>query len=137
MSLLLYAVIAVSLFFLALINFPLAWLVTGIAALVLVVYGVYMNRELMGQAPTAPSISVREVRLPIAPIVVVLLASLFYIGSASLGAFLPNKFGISQLEVRPSLGATFEVAKASLSSPSKLLFGSGPNRFSSEWLLHK
>jgi len=137
MSIVLYAALAVSLFFLALINFPLAWLVTSIAAVILVVYGVYMNRQLMGGESTTPAISIRSVKLSIVPLAVAIVSLAFFLGSASFGAYLSNTFGISQLEVRPSLGATFEIARDTLSSAGKLLFGSGPNRFATEWLMHK
>ncbi len=134
LNFLLYALMAFSLFFLALINFSLAWIIVGVVSLVLVVYGVYANRA-DGAAQLSPSISIRQVKLPIAPLVVMIISILFFFTSSSLGTALANKFNISQFEVRPSLPATFGVAKETLKTNP--LFGSGPNRFTSQWLAHK
>ncbi len=135
-SLLMYAVIVLSLFFLALINFSLVWLVVGIVALSLVIYGIYANRLPAGAGESvAPTVTMREVKLPMASLAVALVSFVFFISSTTLGSYLPTKFNISQLEVRPSLSATLEIAKKTLKENP--LFGSGPNRFTSEWLLHK
>ncbi len=134
LNFLLYALMAFSLFFLALINFSLAWAIIGVVSLVLVVYGVYVNRA-EPSVQLSSSVLVRQVKLPIAPLVVMIFSILFFFTSTSFGATLTNKFNISQFEVRPSLSATFEVAKETLKT--RPLFGSGPNRFTNEWLAHK
>ena len=130
---LLYALIAVSLFFLVLINFSLGWIIVGVASLILVVYGVYANRAEPSQL--SPSISIRQVKLPVLPLIMVILSVLFFLTASSLGTTLANKFNISQFEVRPSLSATFDVAKQTFKGSP--FFGSGPNRFTGEWLVHK
>ncbi|MDP3957946.1 MAG: tetratricopeptide repeat protein [bacterium] len=131
MRFLLYGALAVSLFFVALVNFSMNWLVLGVVSLIIVCYGVYANRE----EPIAPSLTVRKVRLPMASLLVTVLSFFLYLTGGSVGAFLPNSLGISQLEVRPSFGATLEIARKTLAESP--FFGAGPNRFSSEWLMHK
>lgn len=128
---LLYGALAVSLFFMALANFSMNWLVIGVISLILVCYGIYANRE----EPVAPALTVRKVRLPMASLLVTVLAFFLFLTSGSVGALLSSSFGISQLEVRPSFTATIEIAKKTIAENP--FFGAGPNRFSSEWLMHK
>ncbi|MEK7662484.1 MAG: tetratricopeptide repeat protein [Patescibacteria group bacterium] len=133
LNFLLYAFSAISLFFLALINFPVAWLVVGVVSLALVVYGMYADRAdsegLPGQGIQA------QPKIMVIPLFVAVISAIFFFASSSAGSFLSNKMGISQIEVRPSFTSTLEVAKEVLKT--RPLFGSGPNRFSSEWLLNK
>lgn len=131
MRLFLYGVIAVSLFFVALINFSLNWAVLGVISLLLVCYSVYANRE----EPKGPTITVRSAKLPVVSLIVAALSLVFFLSSSSLGAYLSNQLNVSQLEVRPSFSATLEIATASLKKNA--VFGAGPNRFSTEWLLNK
>lgn len=130
-SLMLYAVIILSLFFIALINFTLTWTMLGAASLVLVVYGVYSNRQDTASFTT----SARKVKLPVASLLVAVVSSVFILFSATLGSYLSTKLNVTQVEVRPSLSATFDVAKETLKKHP--VFGSGPNRFVPEWLSYK
>ena len=71
-------------------------------------------------------------KITAAVFVVALLAMIF---RGSIGGFVSESFGISQIEARPSFSSTLEVAKNTLAnSPG---FGSGPNRFSIEWSQNK
>jgi hypothetical protein len=69
------------------------------------------------------------------PFIVVIVCLLFFIGGNSIGGFLPNYFGISNTEVRPSLLSTVSVAKNTLMKDP--ILGSGPNSFSEMWDLNK
>jgi len=133
LKILLYALAFSSLFFLALINFSVAWLVVGVVSLAFVVYGMYADRADSGGFP-GQGIQTQS-KIMVVPLFVAVVSVIFFFASSSIGAFLSNKMGISQIEVRPSLTATIEVAKEVLKT--RPLFGSGPNRFSNEWLLHK
>lgn len=130
-TILLYVTGLVSLFFVALINFTLTWAVIGVAALALVIYGYYSNQS----EQTLPSTEVRKFKIPVKSFLVAVLSILFVIFSSTLGAYFSTKLNVTQIEVRPSLSATFEIAKVTLKD--HLLLGSGPNRFTSEWLLAK
>ena len=44
-KLMLFAAVILSLFFVALVNFTLTWAMLFVAALVLVIYGIYFNRQ--------------------------------------------------------------------------------------------
>lgn len=130
-----YLSLAVSVFFLAVVNFSFAWIALAVISLMIFVFAIYLNKS---ENPTgdqeAPSL-IPKTKVPVIALVV-LLISLFYVFSGDkIGGFLPTKFNASQVEVRPSWSATYDIVKGSLSQ--NLLLGSGPNRFSSEWALHR
>jgi len=64
-----------------------------------------------------------------------MLALLFFVAGQFIGGFLPNKFGISNLEVRPSFMTTMSVAKDTLIKDP--ILGAGPNRFTEMWNIYK
>ncbi|MFA6077443.1 MAG: tetratricopeptide repeat protein [Candidatus Paceibacterota bacterium] len=130
-----YLSLAVSVFFLAVVNFSFAWIALAVISLMIFVFAIYLNKS---ENPTndqeAPSL-IPKTKVPVIALVV-LLISLFYVFSGDkIGGFLPTQFNASQVEVRPSWSATYDIVKGSLSQ--NLLLGSGPNRFSSEWALHR
>ncbi|MEK7128742.1 MAG: tetratricopeptide repeat protein [Patescibacteria group bacterium] len=130
-KLMLFAAVILSLFFVALVNFTLTWAMLFVAALVLVIYGIYFNR----QDTASPAISVRKVKLPVASVLVAVISLFFVLFPATLGSYLSTRLNITQVEVRPSLSATFDIAKETLKKHP--ILGSGPNRFTSEWLSYK
>ena len=69
-KLMLFAAVILSLFFVALVNFTLTWAMLFVAALVLVIYGIYFNR----QDTASPAISVRKVKLPVASVLVAVIS---------------------------------------------------------------
>ncbi|MCI0559755.1 MAG: tetratricopeptide repeat protein, partial [Nitrososphaera sp.] len=50
---------------------------------------------------------------------------------------LPTSIQISTSEVRPSWRGTLVIGSHALTQPAKLVFGTGPNTFTREWVLHK
>jgi len=66
--------------------------------------------------------------------IVSVLAALF---AAQFSTVLPDRVAITEVEVRPSWQGTFDVGRQTLSAPSSLVFGSGPNSFIREWAEHK
>lgn len=130
-----YLSLAVSVFFLAVVNFSFAWIALAVISLMVFVFAIYLNKsENPAGDQEAPSL-IPKTKVPVIALAV-LLISLFYVFSGDkIGGFLPTKFNASQVEVRPSWSATYDIVKGSLSQ--NLLLGSGPNRFSSEWALHR
>ncbi len=112
------ATLAVSLFFVALVNFSPVWILLGILALGLVLYRAIL-------APAGKS------RFAGVGLLILGLSIIGYLFSGSLGAVLGNYFGIAQIEARPSLQSTIEVGSAILSD--RPLLGSGPNTFMYGW----
>lgn len=137
---LMFCLLVASLFFLAVINFGPAWFVLTVFALIFLVYlisfGVRAEENSLPRGadvldePSRPSR-----RLPLPALGTLLVSVVFVLGGATLGAPFPSSLGVSQVEARPSWGATFAVARQTLIKDP--LLGAGPNRFAPEWLRYK
>lgn len=114
-----------SLFFLIITNNVFVWILTGIFAIIVFVYSVSSQQFLLKKE------ELKEKKLPILPLVVILVSLLFIFSSNSLGTILPNYFGVVSNEVRPSLLSTLEIAKKSFFHNP--VFGTGPNTFVINW----
>ncbi|MEX0917102.1 MAG: tetratricopeptide repeat protein [Candidatus Paceibacterota bacterium] len=120
------ASIALSLFFLALVNFNAVWWIVGIFALGSFVHSIVGKGS--GKAFSFASLFVLTISI------VFLFGNLVFT-TGSPGEFLSSAFNISQLEVRPSWQSTVDIAKATYQDG--YLFGSGPSTFTNQYLLHK
>lgn len=129
---LLSVTLVVSLFFVALINFSVIWAVLGVTAFLYILYSLF-TVDMMGGQPMSWTARLRK--LPLYPTIVFVLALVFFVWSDSLGTFLSNKLQITNVEVRPSLSVTMEIARNTIKE--KPLFGSGPNTFVTQWLTYK
>jgi tetratricopeptide (TPR) repeat protein len=133
---------AVSLFALAVVNYNLVWGVVGAFSLIVLVYslahsGMFGPQESFDEEDDVADQPRRGGMLGLITrpsFVALALSAIFFFGSNVAGSVL-GKYGIYQLEVRPSWQSTVEVAKASMSK--NLYFGSGPNTFSNEWASSK
>lgn len=54
-----------------------------------------------------------------------------------INAAITRVIPVSSLEVRPSLSSTLDTATASQNGPLRTAFGTGPNTFGENWLVHK
>lgn len=134
-----YLSLIASLFFLAVVNFPTAWFVLGLFALIFLVYLIsFRPSNALGEnggnenilADTQP---LR--RIPIPSLVVLLVSVIFIMAGSTIGGPISRAFNISQVEARPSWQATIAVARQTLIEDP--LLGAGPNRFASQWLKYK
>ncbi|MFA6158924.1 MAG: tetratricopeptide repeat protein [Candidatus Paceibacterota bacterium] len=100
------------------VNFSTIWIVLSSVSLVFFVYELSVGKKMAYYALVTLVVSVS-----------------FIIGGGRIGGFISNTLGTGQTEVRPSLSTTVQVAKSTLMTHP--LFGTGPNRFSSDWLLHR
>lgn len=126
----LYFLLAVALFFVCVVNFTLVWMVLGFFALVIFVYTFSLKKDSVRMGA--------ENRKIISIISLLLLAlSIFALlgGSSIIGDVVSSKLHIENFEARPTFGTTFELFKQTMSN--KPMFGEGPNRFVSQWLLSK
>ena len=121
---LMYICFIASLIFLVIINSPDVWMVTAFFGLVVLIYGLSFRKD-----------STQNRLLLVAPIVVLVVSLIFVFFGSSIGNVVSNTTKISQLEVRPSWSSTLAITQATLEDHS--LFGVGPDRFASEWLLNK
>ncbi|MEK7120571.1 MAG: tetratricopeptide repeat protein, partial [Patescibacteria group bacterium] len=122
----LYGAMALSLFFLILINLPAVWVVIGVVSLMILIYG------LSERYTSVVSVKAKFSSLSVAGIIISIL---FLIGGTSIQDYISNSLGIGNIESRPSWQSTIMVAKEGIQKNP--IFGAGPNRFSSEWFLNK
>ncbi len=132
-KILMFIVLAISLFFIALVDFSLVWVLLGIFSLVIFVYvisflgekSVFDNKEFTFEIN-------KSVMLPL---VISIVSVLFLIPGNPASNFLANKLNISYIEARPSWNSTIDIVKNTWKSD--ILLGSGPNKFSEQWGKYK
>lgn len=140
----LYVMLIVSLFFLAVVNFAITWVVVGIFALGFLVYSAMAGRFKWkktepqgmefheGMEQPAPEEQKKGPSFSGAALVVVIVAAFFILGGDSVGNFFSDTFNISQIEARPSWQSTMEIGKDTYAESP--IFGSGPNTFVKRWI---
>jgi len=116
-----YGGLAISVLGLIVINFSLVWVVFGVLSLIVFVYTMSTSKE--------------RRTFPITSFVLVLLALFMILAQGPVGDIIFRSFQIPQEVLRPSWSNTLEVAKGTLLTDP--VFGSGPNRFTPEWLVYK
>ncbi|MDO8523656.1 MAG: hypothetical protein Q7R74_00330, partial [bacterium] len=127
-TIVLAATLLVSLAVLTIVNVPLAWLLLGIVAFATLVFSITRYHTLSARASDAKARGVASC--------LVFGAVIFFVffGSGVAGA-IQNRLNIQALEVSPSFQGTLSVLEnVYAKSP---FFGSGPNTFSSQWLLYR
>jgi tetratricopeptide (TPR) repeat protein len=122
---------------LALVNFPLAWILLLAGCVLIGLLALLRQRAEQRAAPEAPRLSGAHLVPWYASAGVVAAVVLLLYGSAiNLG--LTKLFPVSSLEVRPGLQSTLGVVNAARDgSVRDVLFGTGPNTFGISWLAHK
>lgn len=138
----LYVMLLVSLFFLAVVNFTLTWVVVGLFALGFLVHSVGIKvfawkkaapQELDGEGSGGKP----KKTFSVAALIVVIISSIFVISNFfetdPVGSYLSNTFNISQIEARPSWESTITIGRDAYER-NGAIFGSGPNTFVREWI---
>jgi len=130
-----YIILLFSIFFLVIINFTTAWFVVGVFSLVLFVYSLMFKfkRQVDNISPTK-NIATKK-KFPLLPLLIFVLSVVFVVTGGLFTETISSTFGTSQIDARPSWQSTFEIAGESLKVNP--ILGIGPNRFYTEWLLHK
>lgn len=126
---------------LAAINSALVWTLVAIVSLGFFVESVMLrgasqNADLEGVSlvdaePAASNDGARTIALPIT----ILVVSLFFLLSGTLGSALAQAVGTSEINIRPSWKSTLSVGNEVVASSP--IFGSGPGTFGSEWLKYR
>ncbi len=125
-------VIILSLLFLALVNFVITWPLIMICSVLFILYSMFHSDIGILSKVTWKT---RLIRIPVYPVLVIVISVVFMIWGASIGGYLATKLHVTNVEVRPSLSVTFDIAKHTLKSSP--FFGSGPNTFLTQWLAYK
>ena len=139
-KMLVYLAMLISLFFLAIVNFSTVWFVLGLFSLIFLVYLISFSptSALAGAAEgdADDSGAPRQLRrIPAPSLIMLLISVVFIMAGNTIGGEISSALKISQIEARPSWGATFDVARQTLIKDP--LLGAGPNGFTGEWLKYK
>jgi len=138
---LLWVLSAIGLFIIAVVNSVLVWALVALVALGLFIEAIMRRRPILDEADlegvttlddTDDSVGPMEGRSLAAPLITLIVALFFLIGSTTIGSALSGAMGANYLDVRPSWQATFDVGSHTYASSP--LFGSGPNTFAAQWL---
>lgn len=131
---LLGAAMAFALVMLAIVNYFAVWVVLAVVSTVMLIYTLarkhYQRTESMvTERGNGSFVSI------VVSTVLLIISLLFIFGGSSLAAFIAERTDIQYIEVRPSMTATFDMARnVYQESP---LFGVGPNRFADVWRQYK
>lgn len=125
------ALTTLSIILIAVVNFPLVWVLLGISSLIIFIYKISISAKENQATDTAQ----KGVRFPALSFTVIMITLLFFIAGASVGTILPNRLGIQNNEVGPSFISTMLVTKSVIKESPVL--GIGPNKFSEAWAMYK
>ena len=124
------AIVLISAFFLIIANFFDVWTAVGITGLVAILVQHFASQAQSGNP--ASQLGTRWIWIAL-----VILALFFMLFGTLLNNVLPVRIRVANVEARPSLQGTIAIGQQSLTEPSTLFFGAGPNTFSREWGLYK
>lgn len=125
--------VLISVFFVILTNFSFIWIILGIFSLFIFVYKLSFYSKM--SVSNVEENKIKKSRFPAIPFLMIIISIFFLLGGRNIGNFLPSYLGISNVDIRPSVTATFNVAQdVIIKNP---IFGMGPNSFSNAWDLYK
>lgn len=113
-------------------NFFHLWIIVGFFALLFLIY--ILSRDTLFGAPEE-EVSETSPLLIVATLVVCLVSVMFVVAGDYAGSKVAAITDVSYLEVRPSMSATLDIMRSVYQDD--ILLGSGPNRFSDVWRIHK
>lgn len=125
--------VALSLIVLAVVNFFYVWLVVGFFALLILLY--LLSKDMLFASEETAVLPRQNLTVTALAIVICLASATYIVAGDYVGGVASNWFEVDYLEVRPSFGATTDIAKAVYQD--NLLLGVGPNQFASAWRQYK
>lgn len=129
LSLLILASLAV----LATINFFDIWLVVGFFSLLMFVY--LLSRDSLFRTENNSFVKTNSRVLITTTMLVCIVSAVFIVAGDYAGNKISQWTDVNYVEVKPSAGATIDIAKSVYKE--NILFGIGPNRFSDAWRQYK
>jgi tetratricopeptide (TPR) repeat protein len=127
-KLLLGILIGFSILLIAAVNSTLVWGLLGIFSLLIFIYKISFSFSQNKDKE-------ENVRFPVFSFAVILISLLFFMSGALVGGYIPNRLGLSNVEISPSLSATMLITKGVLIKHP--ILGIGPNRFGDAWAMYK
>ena len=121
-----------SLFFLALVNFSIIWKILAVCSLLFILYSVFSAHS---ASEYKTSLGTKLKSVPLYSSIVLVISLVFVMWGSSLGGYFSRKLSVTNMEVRPTLSVTMDIARNTLRGQP--LFGSGPNTFVTQWLTWK
>ena len=132
LQLLVSGLVTASLILLAVVNFFNIWIVVGFFSLLMLIYLVSRDTLFKDSSPTQVSSS--RILIVVTALVCV-VSAVFIVAGDYLGTKVSDITNVNYVEVRPSIEATINIARAVYHEDA--LLGVGPNRFADAWRLHK
>lgn len=131
----LFAVLAISLFFLIIIAYAPVWFILGIFALGFLIYNLFRDK-IFKQTPSFHGIEsgvrrVPKATLSAASIIVLAIAIIMIVGGDRIANPIADGLGINQIEARPSWRTTIGIGREVYAD--NFLTGIGPNSFDITW----
>ncbi|GEM_PF-322071 len=124
--------IGIALFILAVANFFNVWIVVGFFAFLILMY--ILSRDVLFKSEEEQNTNSSRLVIVVAALICVLSVS-FVVAGDLMGTKMQQMTGVDYVEVRPSIGATIDIARGVYAENA--LFGIGANRFADAWQLHK
>jgi tetratricopeptide (TPR) repeat protein len=115
------------------VNFFHLWVVVGFFGLLLLVY--IFSRDTILYRSIEEKDSAVSPYLVGVTLLVCAMSIIFVVAGDYVGSKITSATEINYIEVRPSVTATIDIARAVYSTD--ILLGTGPNRFADAWRLHK
>lgn len=130
----LITLVTLALFVMMAVNFFYIWLAVGFFALLVLLYLIshdtlFANTEESKTYKPVPKLAFGITAL------VCIVSGAFVVAGDQFGGAVSRALEVDYLEVRPSLGATVDILQSTYQED--LLFGAGPNQFTSSWRLFK
>ncbi|MEX2029012.1 MAG: hypothetical protein WD963_00830 [Candidatus Paceibacterota bacterium] len=119
-----------ALFVVVAVNFPLIWGLLGVFSLIIFVYKVSLTSEKNQNEGEG-----EKHHFPAFSFIIMTLALLFFMSGQFIGGVLPNRLGLLDTEIRPSLGSTMSVTQSVLKESP--ILGIGPNKFGEAWAMYR
>lgn len=123
-----YFLLVASLFFIMIVNMSLVWILLGIFSIIIFVYSV--STQYVGvKADDSHHVK----KFPLTALIFVFICFFFLIDSNGLGGLISKNISISNIDVRPSMSATSQIALHAIKHNP--FFGTSPNTFLNDWSL--
>lgn len=132
MKVILTIALLLSMFFLSLVNFGVIWIILGITSFLFILYKIFSIESYDSEST---SFVQKIKRIPLYSSLVLFVSVVFVVWGGLVGGYLVERFDAGNIEIRPTLSVTMEIARNTLASHP--LFGAGPNKFVNEWLMWK
>ncbi len=126
-------IVIMALVMLAVVNFFKIWVIIGFFGLLVFMY--IMSRDTLFRRQDDTEYAPAPRLLIVVTAFICVVSALFVVAGEFAGARIAEMTNISYVEVRPSVGATLDIAGAVYGE--NVLLGAGPNRFADAWRLYK